>query len=68
MVRAGAARALRIPDYGLHVGARADLVILDTEHIEDALRLQATRRWVIHAGQIVAETQQEQRLRSDEFG
>ena len=31
MVTRDAARLLRLPDYGLHPGARADLVVLDAE-------------------------------------
>ncbi len=62
MVTTDAARLLRLPDHGLHPGARADLVILDAETPRDALREQAPRRWVLHGGRIVAETVREQRL------
>jgi cytosine deaminase len=62
MVREDAARVLRLPDHGLVVGARADLVVLDAEREADALREQAPRRWVIRGGRVVAETVREQRL------
>jgi cytosine deaminase len=62
MVREDAARVLRLPDHGLTVGARADLVVLDAEREADALREQAPRRWVIRGGRVVAETLREQRL------
>lgn len=62
MVTTGAARLLRLPDYGLHPGARADLVVLDAETARDALREQAPRRWVLRGGRVVAETVREQRL------
>ncbi len=62
MVTAGAARLLRLPDYGIAPGARADLVVLDAETERDALREQAARRWVLHGGRVVAETVVEQRL------
>ena len=68
MVRSDAARILRIPDYGLREGARANLMILDAERMEDALRLQARRRWVLHDGKVVAETRSEQELRRPYFG
>ena len=64
MVTDDAARLLRLPDYGLTPGARADLVALDAETGRDALREQAPRRWVIHGGRLVAETVVEQRLHS----
>jgi cytosine deaminase len=62
MVGDGAARVLRLPDYGLLPGARADLVVLDAERPQDALREQAPRRWVFRGGRVVAETIREQRL------
>jgi cytosine/creatinine deaminase len=62
MVTDDAARLLRLPDYGLVVGARADLVILDAESERDALREQAARRWVLHGGRVVAETEHVARL------
>jgi cytosine/creatinine deaminase len=62
MVTTDAARLLRLPDYGLHPGARADLVVLDASNARDALREQAPRRWVLRGGRVVAETVREQRL------
>jgi cytosine deaminase len=62
MVTDDAARLLRLPDYGLVPGARADLVVLDAESPRDALREQAPRRWVLHAGRVVAETEVSRRL------
>ncbi|MGH2948627.1 MAG: amidohydrolase family protein [Solirubrobacteraceae bacterium] len=62
MVGEDAARLLRLPDHGLHPGARADLVVLDAEDPRDALREQAPRRWVLRGGRVVAETVREQRL------
>jgi cytosine deaminase len=62
MVTDDAARLLRLPDYGLVVGARADLVILDAESERDALREQAARRWVLYGGRVVAETEHVARL------
>ena len=65
-VGASAARVMRIDDYVVEAGARADLVVFDAESIEDALRLQSPRRWVLHDGRVVAETNREAALiRSD---
>jgi cytosine deaminase len=62
MVTDDAARLLRLPDYGVDVGARADLVVLDAETARDALREQAARRWVVRGGRVVAETVVERSL------
>lgn len=50
------ARILGLSDHGLHVGAQADLVVLQAAHPAEAIRLRATRLWVIRRGQIVAST------------
>jgi cytosine deaminase len=52
----GGARALRLTDYGLHPGDRADVVIIDAADATEAIRYQAPRRWVIKRGQLVSET------------
>jgi cytosine deaminase len=57
MPRAGAASIVGLSDYGVHPGARGDLVVLDAETPADALRMQAPRRWVLRSGRVVAETQ-----------
>jgi cytosine/creatinine deaminase len=62
MVRHDAARILRLEQYGVVEGSRADLVVLDAEDLHEALRHQAPRRWVIRRGRLVAETVTEQRL------
>jgi cytosine deaminase len=61
-VTTAAARLLRLPDYGLVPGARADLVVLDAESERDALREQSPRRWVLRGGRVVAETEHRERL------
>ena len=62
MIRDEAAAVLRLPSYGLQVGCRADLVILDAENAQEALRMQADRRFVIHRGRLVAQSDSQQRL------
>jgi cytosine deaminase len=56
MITTNAAKAMSLPDYGLEVGKRADLIVLDAPNVKDALRLQAPRLSVIRKGRIVAET------------
>ncbi len=61
-VGAAAAKVLRIEDYAVAPGAQADLVVFDADSAEDALRLQSPRRWVLHEGRVVAETNREAAL------
>lgn len=56
MPRYAAARMLRLPQYGLEIGALANLVILEARSAVEALRLQPPRRYVIRAGRVLAET------------
>jgi len=46
------ARLLRLPDYGLHVGARADLVLWETERPSEVVTTMAPRRLVVKAGRL----------------
>jgi len=52
-----AARILRLTDYGIEAGKRADVVILDAADEAEALRLQATRLCVIKSGKVVVTTE-----------
>lgn len=54
MVTTNAARALRLPDYGLATGAHADLNIWRARNAQDALRLQEPPRYVIKRGRVLA--------------
>jgi cytosine deaminase len=49
-----AARMLRLPDYGLDVGCRADLVLFDAGSVPEAILLQAPKLAVIKGGLQVA--------------
>lgn len=49
------ARILRLPDYGLHVGARADLVLWETEQTAEVVTTMAPRRLVVKAGRLSIE-------------
>ncbi|RBI77124.1 cytosine deaminase [Roseovarius sp. TE539] len=55
MVTTENARILNLPDYGLHVGARGSLVVLDAGDPVEALRLRPARLCVISNGRIVSE-------------
>jgi len=50
----GGAKALRLPDYGLQAGCRADLVVLDAPSPSAAIVSQAEKNYVFKAGRLVA--------------
>src|SRR6266851_5669237 len=50
------ARTMGLDDYGIEVGKRADLVVLQASDPIEALRLRANRLFVIRRGEIVAES------------
>jgi cytosine/creatinine deaminase len=54
MATVNGARLMRLSDYGLEVGRRADVVVLDAPSVHEAYRLQAPRLAVIHDGRVVA--------------
>ena len=53
-VTVNAARVLGLAGYGLEVGARADMVLLQARSPEEAIRLRAARLAVVRGGRIVA--------------
>ncbi len=53
-VTVNAARVLGLTGYGLEVGARADMVLLQARSPEEAIRLRAARLAVLRGGRIVA--------------
>jgi cytosine deaminase len=61
MVTSNGAKALRIPDFRVAVGAVADLVVLDARDAREAFAARAPRRWVIRKGKLIAETKVETR-------
>jgi cytosine deaminase len=63
MVTVNAARAARLPDYGIAPGSKADLVVLGAPSVRQALRLQPHRRHVIKNGIEVARTTVKEELR-----
>jgi cytosine deaminase len=54
MVTTANARTMGLQDYGLHVGAKASLVVLDAGDPIEALRLRANRLCVIAKGKVIA--------------
>jgi cytosine deaminase len=50
------ARAMGLEGYGLEPGCHADLVVLQAEDPIEAIRLKATRLFVIRRGKVIAET------------
>lgn len=56
MPRYRAARNFRLADYGVRVGARANLLVLDAASAVDALRRRGDRRYVIRDGRVLAES------------
>jgi cytosine deaminase len=59
MVTSHGAEALRPPDFGVAVGAIADLVVLDARDAREAFATRSPRRWVIRKGKLIAETRLE---------
>ena len=55
-VTTDAAAILGLQDYGLKVGCRGDLVVLQARDAVEAIRLKATRLFVVRRGQVVSET------------
>lgn len=56
MVTTHNAKTMGLADYGLHVGAKASLVVLDAGNAIEALRLRAARLHVIANGKVISQT------------
>jgi cytosine deaminase len=65
MVTSNGARALRVPDFRVAVGAVADLVVLDARDAREAFATRAPRRWVIRKGKLIAEARLDMRRHFD---
>ena len=55
-VTTGPAKILQLEGYGLDVGCKADMVLLQASDAIEAIRLKATRLKVIKGGKIISET------------
>jgi cytosine deaminase len=62
MIGVNAARAMRLEGYGVDVGDRADLCVIDAPTVREALRLIPPRRFVFYGGRLVAESRLERTL------
>ncbi len=62
MITTTPAQVLDLPDYGLHVGAAANILVLDAPDWHRALQFQADKRFVILRGNLVAQTERRQQL------
>lgn len=63
MITCDAAKILRLENYGLEEGKDADIVILDTLTINDAIRLQPARLFVIKGGKVIARNEYKRELK-----
>src|SRR6266480_348674 len=57
-----AARALRLEDYGLDPGCKADLNVLAAPSVPQVLRLQQPPSWIVRNGKILAHNQLQREL------
>lgn len=62
MMTYNAAKVLRLDDYGLEPGKRADLVVLDCTSAKDAIRLRPDRLYVIKEGRVIATNKTQRQL------
>ncbi|MCL4514507.1 MAG: amidohydrolase family protein [Firmicutes bacterium] len=65
MMTVHAARLLRLGDYGLEPGCRADIVVLDAGEAGDAIRFRPDRLYVLHRGRVIAENKTSRKLRRE---
>lgn len=56
MITVDAAKILRLKDYGLKEGCRANLVVINAKDARDSIRLEPERLYVIREGKILAKT------------
>lgn len=62
MITKDAGKILRIDNYGIEEGNPADFIILNTDNVKDAIRLQPERLYVIKAGKIIGESKYHRQL------
>jgi cytosine deaminase len=62
MPTVNAAKLLRLSDWGLAPGKRADLVMFDCQDPREAIQLQPSRLYTVRRGRIVAEAQRQSRV------
>ena len=62
MVTSTPASVLGVERYGLHVGAPANLVVLDAGDWHDAVQFQSAKRFVVLRGEVVAESEHRRQM------
>lgn len=62
MMTYDAAKVLRLENYGLEEGKDADIVVIDAYTVNDAIRLQPARLFVIKGGRIIAKGENKREL------
>ncbi|HHY77809.1 MAG TPA: amidohydrolase family protein [Clostridiales bacterium] len=62
MMTYDAAKVLRLENYGLEEGKDADIVVIDAYTVNDAIRLQPARLFVIKGGRIIAKSENKREL------
>lgn len=55
-VTVNSARTMGLDGYGLDKGCKADLVVLQAENVQEALRLKPARLFVLKAGKVISRT------------
>jgi cytosine deaminase len=62
MLTTNLAKALGLKEYGLSVGNKADMVLLDTKKVNEAIIDMAEKLYVIKDGRVVVETQRQTKM------
>ncbi|MBU1174121.1 MAG: amidohydrolase family protein [Alphaproteobacteria bacterium] len=55
-ITVNSAKTMGLADYGIGVGCRADLVVLQAENVTEALRLKPGRLFVLKSGKVISKT------------
>jgi len=56
-VTVNSARTMGLDGYGLEIGCNADLVVLQAEDVQEALRLKPARLTVLRRGRVISRTE-----------
>ena len=56
-ITVNSAKTMGLEDYGINVGCKADLVVLQAENVTEALRLKPNRLFVMKGGKLISKTE-----------
>jgi len=62
MITVNGAKALRLSDYGIEVGKKANLNVIDAPSMQEALRLQPVRSYVVKNGKVIAKNEKKSEI------